>query len=124
MRQTGTYRLAAQHGNFGYFAEVSINVTMEPGEAGLRVEFADDTAESWRSGARFGIAYTFEKSPMLRGRGNRVVARVTGIRGHPVDTTEVLVAYVSAAAFWQAVGITPSETPIFDHTAATVTFPK
>lgn len=89
MRYTGTHSLAAQHGSFGYFAEVSLTVEVADGSAALRIEFDDEVDKSWRPGAQFGVAYAFEKSPMAQVRGRQVSVRITGIRGHVVDTTEV-----------------------------------
>jgi hypothetical protein len=124
METSGTHKLAAQHDNYGYFAEVSVNVMLERGDAGLRVEFSEGTGSAWRAGASFGLAYAFEKSPMAEVRGKRVVVRVTSIRGHAVDTTEVLIAYASAKAFWQAVGVSPPQEPVLDQAGGSVVFPK
>ncbi|MFZ4576122.1 MAG: hypothetical protein ACOYN0_17190, partial [Phycisphaerales bacterium] len=87
---SGHHRLALQHAGWGYFAEVSLRVKVEPGPPGLTVVFDDAADRDWRSGASFGIAYAFEKTAL---RPQRVTVHVTAMEGHIVDTTEILVAY-------------------------------
>ncbi len=117
----GHHRLAHQRSERGYFADVSLAVKVEPGPPGLNVLFDDDAGLLWRTGASFGIAYALEKAPQ---RQQRVTVRVKRLHGMIVDTTEILVAYASAFAVWDALGVTPARLPAIDIDTGTVSFPK
>jgi hypothetical protein len=115
----GHFRLADQHGAWGYFGAVSIDVEIRSG-GGLQVTFDCDELQ-WRAGVAFGLAHAYEKA--VRGRSEAVV-RVTEVRGHDVDTTETLMAYVAANAFFNAMKVDPPAALALDRSAGVFTFPK
>ena len=124
MERSGKFTLAVQNGKFAYFAEVVIAITVESGVPGLDIELPGAVDASWAAGARFGVAYAFEKAPLHGIRDSAVSVTIELIRGHVVDTTSVLVAYASARAFWDALQVTPSRHIVLDDATGTVSFPK
>lgn len=124
MEHQGKYTLAVQQGNFGYYAEVAIVVTVESGLPGLVVDVSEPVDSVWDAGARFGVAYAFEKAPMHGVRNKAVHVTIKRIRGHVVDTTAVVVAYASARAFWDALQLAPPRDITLDSATGTVSFLK
>lgn len=123
MERAGNYDLAIQRGDWGYFASVTLSVGLEAADEGLVVEF-ETAGDAWRAGAQFGVAYAYEKSVDQIGQRQRVRVRVTEIRGHIIDTTEICVAYAAAHAFWKALDLTPLQQPSGDFDAGLFVFPK
>ena len=124
MEHQGKYTVAVQHGDFGYYAEVAVVVTVESGSPGLVVDVAESVDAAWDAGARFGVAYAFEKA-LMRGVQNKAVhVTITRILGHVVDTTAVVVAYASARALWDALQLAPPRDITLDSATGTFSFPK
>jgi len=115
----GYFRLAVQHDNWGYFGAVSIDVEVRLG-GGIEIIFDCDDLQ-WRAGVGFGLAHAYEKA--FGGRSGAVV-HVTEIRGHDVDTTETVMAYVAANAFFDAVKAEQPAALAMDRSAGVFTFPK
>ncbi|MCK6524265.1 hypothetical protein L6R49_22900 [Myxococcota bacterium] len=124
MEHHGRYTLAVQQGDFGYYAEVAIVVTVESGSPGLVVDVAEPVDAAWDAGARFGVAYAFERAPTYGVQNKAVRVTIKRIRGHVVDTTAVVVAYASARAFWDALQLAPPRDITLDSATGTVSFPK
>lgn len=118
MKRKASHEVALQSGNVGYFAAIELEAELKEGPPSLVVDFADGV-ESWRAGALFGVAYAYEKSPV---RSVRV--RIASLRGHVVDTTEAVVAYAAAWAFWKALDVVPAREPLMDADHALFSFPK
>ena len=121
----GEFRIAKQLGVRGYFGRVSLDV--EPAESGgdVQIDFDRSCSTRWQRGARFGIAYVFEHIPKRTyfPKGARV--HVDCIEGHEVDTDNSLIAYVTANAVFQALGISePKKRPNLDEEHGLVVFPK
>jgi hypothetical protein len=120
----GEDRLATQVGPKGYFGKVTVEA--EPTESGgaVTVDFDSSISEKWKSGASFGIEYVLEhiSTRTLFPNGGRV--RVVSIGGHPVDTNNVVIAFVAANALYKALGVQPTKKPEFDKDTGTFTFPK
>ncbi|MBI5547147.1 MAG: hypothetical protein HY901_24975 [Deltaproteobacteria bacterium] len=121
MIKSGEFSLALQEGSRGYYAFVRLEVLIERQGSGVVLEFA--VPSEWRAGVEFGVRYAFERilDPAERGR---VLIRVTEIRGHAVDTTEVVAAYAAAFALWRAFGREPARLPSLDAAAGIFQFPK
>jgi hypothetical protein len=119
----GRFELALQSGNWGYFGSVTVDVEIIPGSRGLAVDYSG-IDNQWRSGLGFGLAYAYEKSvATMRGvPGAR--ARVVEARGHIVDTTETVMAFVAAQAFFHAVEMPPPPGLGLDQAVGQFHFPK
>ncbi len=120
---TGECKVAKQSGRKGYFGRVVLQT--EPKDDGqITVEFDEQNASRWQSGARFGIDYALEhiSKKTFFPRGLRVI--VTSIEGHDVDTSSLLIAYASSHALMQALGATVNEKPNLDAEKGLVVFPK
>lgn len=102
-------------------AEVRLALRVDDALGGLEIGLEAPSDAAWQSGARFGVAYAYEHSPV---HGRRVTVRVRRHFGHIVDTTEVLMAYAAAMAFWEAVGAPPPPGFALHVETASVTFPK
>jgi hypothetical protein len=119
----GHFKLACQSGGKGYYGEVRL-ATRSVCDRGLVIDFAPGCEAHWRIGAEFGITYGWELVQFSRSRGNGLVVTVLDIRGQPVDTTNLVVAFVAANALWNALGSAPEHSPSFDATNGRFTFPK
>jgi hypothetical protein len=123
MSKLGSFRLAAQHENWGYFGYVEMELdVLGPGDD-VSVAIPEEV-KSWRAGLQFGILYAYERSALLRPERRDVRVRVIQAIGHAVDTTEVVMAFVSAQAFWRALDESPPCGFSLDASRAMFTFPK
>jgi hypothetical protein len=101
---TGECKVAKQSGQKGYFGRVVLQA--EPkGDGEISVEFDEKNATRWQSGVRFGIDLVLEHVPKrtVYPKGFRIL--VSSIEGHDVDTTSSLIAYITARAMFQALGV-------------------
>ncbi len=99
---------------------------VEPGESsGPEVIFDRGCAAGWQSGVRFGIDYVFEHISKRKFFPKGMRVHVDCIEGHEVDTNNALIAYVTANALFQALGIAePKKRPSLDEDRGLVVFPK
>ncbi len=102
----GTYKLAKQTGDIGFFAEVSL--TIEPSRTGekLNISFNSDVDKIYQYAVAFGIQYAFEKAYRVLKRNYSV--KVTNVKGHVVDSTSTVLAYSAAKAFFTAIKLDSS----------------
>jgi hypothetical protein len=123
MKSHGKFRLATQQNNWGYFGTVELEAEVLSSGTGVEVAIPLEIAQ-WRAGISFGIAYAYEKCARL-GSPPRAV-RVVVIRGdgHAVDTTELVMAFVSANALWEALNETPVRRPNLNPADGLFVFPK
>jgi hypothetical protein len=120
----GDFKIAKQVGQRGFFGRVSLDV--EPAEGGhsVQIDF-DERASRWQNGVRFAVDYVFEHSPARKSFPHGVRIHVSCIEGHEVDTDTSLIAYVTANALLQALGIDdPKKKPHLDEDRGLVVFPK
>ncbi len=94
----------------------------EDGDKKAIVDFDPSIPKQWKSGASFGNVYIQEHitKRTLFPKSGRV--RVANIRGHAVDTNNVVIAFVVTRALVNALGIEPTKKPEFDKEMGTVTF--
>lgn len=102
----GKFELACQHGDWGYYAVVSLEVEVIKNGGGLAVVFRDNDS-GWKDGVQFGIAYADEKFRLLQSESVATRVHVIEVEGHPVDTTTTVAAFVAAKAFFHAIGMAP-----------------
>ena len=121
---TGECKIAKQLGRKGYFGRVVLEA--QPNDNGqITVEFDKERAGRWQSGARFGIDYVLEHVSQRNLFPGGLNVRVTAIDGHEVDTTTSLIAYITARAMFQALGVEPAgEAPTVDFEKGLVEFAK
>jgi hypothetical protein len=123
--RSGEFKIAKQAGQRGFFGRVSLDVEDLESSNEVQVDFHDTCADRWRSGARFGIDYVFEHIPKRKYFPRGVRVHVGCIEGHEVDTDNALIAYVTAIALFQALGIAePKKRPKLDEEQGLVVFPK
>jgi hypothetical protein len=122
----GHYRFSRQVGGWGAYADV--RVAVQPTETPtVEVLFdvpglhSDPRWYDWEAGARFGVHYAIERSPLVK-TGIRV--RITGISTNPVDSSSLTVAFATCCAVWDALGLTPANPPSFDECSKSFRFPK
>jgi len=120
----GESTIAKQSGLKGYFGKVTLQVEPTEGDGAVTVDFDERRARSWQQGARFGIEYVLEHIPKRKyfPTGGRV--HVDCIEGHEVDTNNVLIAYLTANALFEALGFEPTKRPSLDEAAGVFEFPK
>ena len=119
----GEFKIARQAGSRGYFGKVSLEAELVGGS--VQVDFDDAHASRWQSAARFGIDYVLEHIPKQKYFPNGIRVHVACIEGHEVDTDSALIAYVTANAMFQALGIAnPKKRPDLNEETGLVAFPK
>lgn len=120
----GEFKIADQVGPKGYFGKVTLEAEATENQGAITVNFDETNAADWQSGAAFGIEYVLEHIAKreLFPNGGRV--RVSSIKGHAVDTNNVVIAYVSAMALLKALGVEPSKRPDFNKESGVFVFPK
>ena len=116
-----THKLSVQHGKWGYFGIVQLDVDLNPNIRGVHIEFAVADPE-WRAGVEFGITYAHEKVIGNQPPGANV--RVLEARGHIVDSSQVLMAFVAANAFCKAIDVAPPPGLRLDEETGKFIFPK
>jgi hypothetical protein len=121
---TGEYKVAKQSGQKGYFGRVVLDA--QPKDDGeITVEFDEHRANRWQSGVRFGIDYALEHISKRAVYPKGLKIRVTAIEGHDVDTTTSLIAYITAHAMFQALGVEEADKkPCVDFEKGLVEFAK
>jgi hypothetical protein len=121
--KNGEFVLAKQLGSKGYYGRIRLAVEPTISRM-LTVDFQAGTEQQWRSGAEFGIVYGWE----LYHRGHPAVGglqvRVLEIHSQPVDTTNLVIAFVAANALWNALEWLPTRLPTFDLKNGIFSFPK
>jgi hypothetical protein len=121
----GEFKIAKQAGPRGYFGRVTLDVEPAGKTGALVVDFDDDNAGRWQTGARFGIDYVLEHVPKRTYFPQGLKIHVGCIEGHEVDTDNTLIAYVTANALLEALGIAePRKRPNLDEEKGLVVFPK
>lgn len=118
----GEYKLAVQSGSKGYYGIVALHVEPDTDSGKLQVEFDPKLAQDWQVGARFGIEYVMERIPSRFPNGVRI--KVDLIRGQPVDTNNVVIAYVSAHALLAALELENVRKPDLDPVKSLFLFPN
>lgn len=90
----------------------------------IEISFDPVHASEWQVGARFGIEYVLEHTPRraLFPDGGRI--HVSRTVGHPVDTNNLVIAYVAALAMVDALGINARDVPELDAERGLIVFPK
>jgi hypothetical protein len=123
---TGTFELAEQRGNKGYYGKVLIQVEPDPTLRGCEISFDEPNAGNaeWRDAAKFGIEYAYAHIPKKEraSEGHRI--RVQTIRGHPFDTNGLIIAYAAVCALLRAFGKSEAGLVSLDPDAGTVVFAR
>ncbi len=122
----GEYKLAIQSGNWGYFGKVVLRIETNGAAGGVKVDFDPQRAGDWQAGARFGIDYVLEHVSTKKLFPEGATIHVDSIQGHPVDTTNVVIAYTAVNALIRALEIEfpESKMPNLDEKNGLVVFPK
>ena len=115
----GSHILAGREGTHGYYASVILEVEPDAQHGGVSVAFAQGV-DRYLAGLTFGVTYAYEKSGMKDGARVRVLE----LRGHVVDTTEMVVAFAAAYAMWDALGVVPAREPELDAKTGLFSFAK
>lgn len=123
MTSYGKFRLADQQGNWGYFGAIEIQAEVLSSGTGVEIAIPVEVTQ-WQAGIRFGIAYAYEKCPRLGSPPRAVRVSVIRAEGHAVDTTELVMSFVSAHALWEALNEKPVRGPTLNAGEGTFTFPK
>ena len=119
-----TDKLAAQSGGRGFFAQITVDATLDQANQNLVVSFSDEYAKDFREAAHFGIAYAWEQYPSDKRLRRGLNVRVIETSWQPIDTASVLVAFVACRAVWRALGWNPLRGPSFDERLGAVIFPR
>lgn len=79
------------------------------------------TVMSRPTGLQFGIAWAYERAVHPK---TRMTVEIVKSRGHVVDTSELVMAFVAAQAFYAAIGMPAPESLTLDPATGVFTFPK
>ena len=107
MTTNAEYVLAKQSGDAAFYAAVEVQVDVvaitERTQA-LDISPPSNAPADWCRAVEFGIHYAGEHLPRSQRFGKKYAVTVISIKGHPVDTTLIVIAFAAAKAFWKAVG--------------------
>jgi hypothetical protein len=117
----GIYKLALQGGDWGYFAEIEIKVTIDNTLDVLEIDIGEECEDYWKSAVIFGITYAWEK---LQSELTGCRVKIGKVRGFEVDTTQIVMAYCAMNAFWEAVGKKPTHMPTLKKESGIFIIPK
>ena len=112
-----------QYGNWGYFGSVEIEVEVLSHGTGVEIMIPIEMTQ-WRAGINFGICYGYEKCEHLGSPPSAIRVAVIRAEGHAVDTSELVMAFVSANALWEALNETPTRRPSLNAAEGTFTLSK
>ena len=89
------------------------------------MDFDPERAAEWHIRAQFGIDYVLERLPVEKLFPRGAAIHVERIQGHPVNTTNVLIAYAAANALAHALDLDGPKTriPSFDKERGLFEFP-
>src|SRR5437667_4228046 len=59
IRMQGKHELAVQHGRWGYYGVVRLEVEVVSAFRGVRIQFVAAGEHDWKAGGEFGIAYAY-----------------------------------------------------------------
>jgi hypothetical protein len=120
----GSFKVAIQKGQWGFFAEVTLEATPDANHVGVDISFDPVLAQNWQLGARFGVNYAWENTPTFARPFSGIRVVVQEIHGMPIDTTDLTVAFAAMNAFWKAIGACPRQQPSLDTDSRSVRLPK
>ena len=112
--KSGKGEIKAQIGGRGAFARVFVEVS--PSDRGCTIQFADGFStggygEAFGDAIRAGIQYAFETLIFSHKLPEPCLCTVTKLVATAADSSQMLVFYVAALAFWDAVEMTPTQMP-------------
>jgi hypothetical protein len=119
----GEYTLKQQMGSKGYFGMVRL-VQSQHDSPGLTIVFDDKCSSEWRIGVEFGITHAWEIFARTQSGRRDMRVCVLETMGQTVDTSNLVMAFVSANALWNALGWVPPKPPAFDPKTGCFTFSK
>lgn len=117
----GSFKLAEQSGTYGFYAEISL-VTHDASDGGLAIEFEPTIDDSWKHAIEFGLRYGWRALRAEEAPPNLKVV-VESFESNPVDTTDVIAAYVSVHALFDAFG-RKTDTALFNPSSGYFGFRK
>jgi hypothetical protein len=121
----GSYKLALQHGQQGYYAHVTLQVEKSNNLTSQGwVRFEPSVNQEWQMAAHFGIEYAWEHIRKHFAASESIKVIVQEIHGMEVDTTIMCVAYAAALAVFNACNIEPAQKPILDEGRGIFLFPR
>lgn len=119
----GEYTLQQQRGAKGYFGKVRLEIEMQQLPE-CSISFLTSCDSKWKLGVEFGLVYGYDLFQRSDVNMSGVAVRVLEVIGQPVDTTCLVMAFVSAHAIWKALEWIPVKCPVFDPKTGHFTFPK
>ena len=122
MRQ-GEHALTQQVGSKGYYGEVRLAVDLRD-DPGYAIDFDRACVPEWKVGVEFGIVYGWELFRRNCPGAKGLSVKVLEIKGKPADTSNLVIAFVSANALWKALEWTPPKLPTLDPKTGYFTFSK
>jgi hypothetical protein len=119
----GEHALFKQVGGKGYYGKVGLTVELLD-RPGLIIDFAPACTADWSVGVQFGIVYGWELFGRAYPEAKGLSVEVVEIEGKPVDTTNLVMAFVTASALWNALDWSPPKPPVLDAKTGCFTFSK
>jgi hypothetical protein len=121
---TGTFKVAEQRGEIGYFGKVDLEVEPNDNIKGCEITFQEPSANNgqWRDAVRFGIEYGYSRIPKseLHSKGHRITVR--RVQGQQFDTDSLIIAYTAVRALFHAFGVSETDVVCFDVDGGKIVF--
>jgi len=118
----GTGKVAEQSGQWGYYAEVKLEVAEDDGLLDVQVNWPREIGDRWRVAVAFGVRYAWEHVSPHTTAGLRVL--IHEVHWQPGDSSDLVVAVAAMRATWDALGRAPKVPPIIDAPSGRLTLAK
>lgn len=116
-----TYKIAEQIGNHGIYGEIEMLVSFnDDKDRRLNLTSLDQQFKKWEPGVVFGATYIIEHCT----KAISLNITVTDIKFNDVDTTNVVIAYITYNAILSAIGLQLSSNIYFDKQKILFEFEK
>lgn len=119
----GTNKLATQIGNKGYFASISIEITMST--TNTFIEYSNIDFKKWSNSIEFGLDY-FEEQFMKYNKKKleEIIINITELEYQIVDTTPIIITFVFIKALCDVFDLPQNFHPVFDNEMGKFIFDK
>ena len=119
----GDYSLQYQRGAKGYYGKIFLEVNFLKTQ-GIKVQFRENCDSNWRIGIEFGIKYGWEQYQNEQQSIGGTLVEIIEVSWQMVDSNSIVMAYVTANAFWKAINWLPKKPIYFDQKTGSFSFSK
>jgi hypothetical protein len=113
------YKIAEQIGNKGIYGEIELQCVPNYSSDKVEVILAEEYSK-FNAGICFGITYFIENCTSIKGMKVNVIS----IKSNPVDTNNLVMAYITFFALYKGLELEVKQIPVFIKENASFVFMK